>query len=80
MVSNIFKELVNNRFVDHLEKCGIFFYFQYGFRSSRCSGLLHVLGLVACTCNPASLGAKFQNGVGLRPVGGNSFLIGGWIV
>ena len=30
----VFEKLVNNRIVDHLEKCGLFFYFQYGFRSS----------------------------------------------
>ena len=35
VVSNIFEKLVNNRIVDHLEKCGLFFDFQYGFRSSR---------------------------------------------
>ena len=35
MVSKIFKKLVSNRIVDHLETCGLFFYFQYGFRSSR---------------------------------------------
>ena len=28
-------KLVNNRIVDHLEKCGLFSDFQYGFRSSR---------------------------------------------
>ena len=33
MVSKVFKKLVNNRLVDHLEKCGIFSDFQYGFRS-----------------------------------------------
>ena len=26
---------MNNRDVDHLEKCGLFSDFQYGFRSSR---------------------------------------------
>ena len=26
---------MNNRIVDHLEKCGLFSDFQYGFRSSR---------------------------------------------
>ena len=26
---------MNNRVVDHLEKCGIFSDFQYGFRTSR---------------------------------------------
>ena len=30
----IHKKNVNNRIVDHLEKCGIFSDFQYGFRSS----------------------------------------------
>ena len=37
-------------------------------------------GIVACTCNPATLEAKFQVDVGLIPVGGNSISIGGWIV
>ena len=31
----VFEKLVNNRIVDHLEKCGLFSDFQYGFRSSR---------------------------------------------
>ena len=35
VVSKVFDKLVNNRIVDHLEKCGLFFDFQYGFRSSR---------------------------------------------
>ena len=35
VVSKVFEKLVNNRRVDHLENCGLFFYFQYGFRSSR---------------------------------------------
>ena len=35
VVSKVFQKLVNNRIVDHLEKCGIFSDFQYGFRSSR---------------------------------------------
>ena len=33
--SKVFEKLVNNRIVDHLEKCGLFSDFQYGFRSSR---------------------------------------------
>ena len=37
-------------------------------------------GVVACTCNPATLEAEFRNRVGSIPVGGNSPLIGGWIV
>ena len=39
-----------------------------------------MLGVVACTCDPATLEAEFQNGVGLIPVGGNSPSIGGYIV
>ena len=35
MVSKVFEKLVNNRIVDHLQKCGLFSDFQYGFRSSR---------------------------------------------
>ena len=35
MVSKAFEKLVNNRIVDHLEKCCLFSDFQYGFRSSR---------------------------------------------
>ena len=31
----IVEKLVNNMIVDHLEKCGLFSDFQYGFRSSR---------------------------------------------
>ena len=35
VVSKVFEKLVNNRIVDHLEKCGLCFDFQYGFRLSR---------------------------------------------
>ena len=35
VVSKAFEKLVNNRIVNHLEKCGLFSDFQYGFRSSR---------------------------------------------
>ena len=35
MVSKVFEKLINNRIVDHLEKCGLFSDFQYGFRPSR---------------------------------------------
>ena len=35
VVSKVFKKLVNNRIVDHQEKCGLFSDFQYGFRSSQ---------------------------------------------
>ena len=34
VVSKVFEKLVNNRIVDHLEKCGLFTDFQYGFRPS----------------------------------------------
>ena len=34
VVSKVFGKLVINRIVDHLEKAGLFFDFQYGFRSS----------------------------------------------
>ena len=35
VVSKVFEKLVNNRIVDHLDKCGLFSDFQHGFRSSR---------------------------------------------
>ena len=35
VVSKVLKKLVNNTIVDHLENCGLFSDFQYGFRSSR---------------------------------------------
>ena len=35
VVSKVFEKLVNNRIVDHLEKCGLFSDFQNGFRSSQ---------------------------------------------
>ena len=35
VVSKVFEKLVKIRIVDHLEKCGLFSNFQYGFRSSR---------------------------------------------
>ena len=34
VVSKVFEKLVNHRIVDHLENCGLFSDFQYGFRSS----------------------------------------------
>ena len=34
VVSKVFKKLVNNRIVDHLEKCGLLCDFRYSFRSS----------------------------------------------
>ena len=35
LVSKVFEKLVNNRTVDHPEKCYLFSDFQYGFRSSQ---------------------------------------------
>ena len=35
MVSKVFKKLVNNRILDHLENCGLFSDYQYGLRSSQ---------------------------------------------
>ena len=35
VVSKVFEKLVINRIVDHIEKCGLFADFQYGFRSSQ---------------------------------------------
>ena len=35
VVSKVLEKLVNNRIVDHLDKCDLFSDFQYGFRSSR---------------------------------------------
>ena len=44
VASKVFEKLVNNRIVDHLEKCGLFSDFQYGFRSCRSTaGLLTVV-------------------------------------
>ena len=34
VVSKVFEKLVNNRIVDHLEKCSLFSDFLYGFKSS----------------------------------------------
>ena len=39
-----------------------------------------VLGVVACTCNPATLEAEFQKGVSSMPVEGESPSFGGWTV
>ena len=35
VVSKVFEKLVNNRIVDHVEQCGLFSDFQYGFWSFR---------------------------------------------
>ena len=54
VVSKVFEEkLVNNRVVDHLEKCGLFSDFQYDFRSSRSTAdlLTDVSGRIARAFN-----------------------------
>ena len=33
VVGKVFEKLANNRIVDHLEKCGLFYDLQFGFRS-----------------------------------------------
>ena len=35
VIRKVFEKLLNNRIVDHPEKCGLFSDFQYGFRSCR---------------------------------------------
>ena len=35
VVSKVFEKLVNNRIIDHLEKCGLSSDFQYGFKSCQ---------------------------------------------
>ena len=35
VVRKFFEKLVNNRIVNHLDKCSLFSDFDYGFRSSR---------------------------------------------
>ena len=54
VVSKVFEKHVNNRIVDHLENCGLFSDFQYGFRPSR---------LVAdlLTAVPAKIDRAFNN-------------------
>ena len=37
-VSKVFEKVVNNRLVNPLEKCGLFYDLHYGFRSSRSTG------------------------------------------
>ena len=53
VVGKDFEKPVNNRIVDHLEKCGLFSDFQYGFRSSRSTAdlLTLVSDRIARACN-----------------------------
>ena len=43
MAIKVFEELLNNRIVDHIDKCGLFSNFQYGFRSSQSTDLFTVV-------------------------------------
>ena len=57
-----------------------------GYRKATpsCNGLTtleaELPGLLACSCNPATLEAEFRNGVGSIPVVGNSTSIAGLMV
>ena len=46
VASKVFKKLVNNRIVDHLEKCGLFSSSQYGFKSTRSTADFNNTGAV----------------------------------
>ena len=46
VVSEVFEKLVNHRIVGHLEKCGLFSDFEYGFRSSRSNADLLTVYLI----------------------------------
>ena len=55
VVFKVFKEPVNNRFVDHLKKYGRFLHFQCGFRSSPSTADLLKVGCVR-VFSPIGLG------------------------
>ena len=57
VISKVFEKFVNNRIVDHLEKCGLFSDFQYGFRSSRSTEdlLTGVCDRIGNLCNRSGL-------------------------
>ena len=50
VVSKVFEKLANNRIINHLKKCDLFPFFQYGFRSSWSTAeqlcLIELLGLL----------------------------------
>ena len=56
------KKLVNNGIIDHLEKCGLFSDFQYGFRSSRSTAgfLIVVSDRIARTFNGSDVSKSFH--------------------
>ena len=51
VVNKVFEKLANNNIVDHLEKCGLFSDFLYGFRSLQSNAdlptVVELLGLLA---------------------------------
>ena len=51
MVSKVFEKLANNRIVYHLEKCGLFTEFRYGFRSFRSTADLLTVARIARAYN-----------------------------
>ena len=70
LVSKVSEELVNNRIADHLEKCGLFSDFQYGFRSSRSTAdlLTVVSDKIPRACNRSGATqavARFLTGFGM---------------
>ena len=46
VVNKVNEKLVNNRIIDHLENCGFFSDFQYGFRSSQSTSDLLTVVLI----------------------------------
>ena len=57
VVSKVFEKLVNNRMVDHFQKCDLFSDFQYGFRSFRSTADLPIVvsDRIARTFNKSGL-------------------------
>ena len=51
VVSKVNEKLVNNRIVDHLEKCGLFSDFQFGFRSSQSTRYLLIVVCDRVVCD-----------------------------
>ena len=51
VVSKVIENLVNNRIVDHLEKCGLFSDFQYSIKSSRSTADLQTVEICRSSDN-----------------------------
>ena len=62
VVNKVSEKLVNNRILDHLEKCDLFSDFQYGFRSSRSTAdlLTVVSDRIARAFNRSGAGTKYE--------------------